>query len=226
MDNRPRSEELRTLIEEAIISGEFPPGARLEEQELAQRYNVSRTPIRETLRLLASSGLVEMRPRQGAVVATLTIPKLIEMFQVMAELEGLCARNVSRRVSPGRLEELDEAHRSCIDAVEKSDPASFYEANRVFHELIYTASNNQFLEDTMISLRNRVAPYRRYVTYQPGRMIASVHEHERVLEAIRRGDGDGAHLAMRDHVNLLGDNFADFVSSFPFQQETRRKRSA
>ena len=147
MDNKPRSEEVRTLIEEAIIGGEFPPGARLEEQELAERYNVSRTPIRETLRLLASTGLVEMRPRQGEVVATLTIPKLIEMFQVMAELEGLCARNVSRRVSPDRLAELEAAHRTCIDTVKKSDPAAFYEANRIFHELIYTASNNQFLEE-------------------------------------------------------------------------------
>lgn len=226
MDNKPRSEEVRILIEEAIVSGEFAPGARLEEQELAQRYNVSRTPIRETLCLLAAAGLVEMRPRQGAVVATLTIPKLIEMFQVMAELEGLCARNVSRRISPARLAELDVIHRTCIDTVKKGDAAAFYEANRVFHELIYTASNNQFLEETMRALRNRVAPYRRYVTYQPGRMIASIHEHERVLDAIRRGDGDSAHAAMRDHVNLLGDNFADFVSSFPFQQDSSRKRSA
>ena len=71
----PRYEELRKIIEQAIIKGEFPPGTRLEEQELADRYKVSRTPVRETLRLLASTGLVEMRARQGAIVATLTIPK-------------------------------------------------------------------------------------------------------------------------------------------------------
>jgi DNA-binding GntR family transcriptional regulator len=225
-ESRPRYEELRSLIEQDILSGGLPPGTRLEEQELAEKYNVSRTPIRETLRMLAATGLVEMRARQGAVVATLTIPRLIEMFQVMAELEGLCARNASRRVSPSRLVELDAAHKSCIDAVSVNDPAGFYEANRIFHELIYTASNNQFLEETMRSLRNRVAPYRRYVTYQPGRMIESVDEHERVLSAIKRGDGDAADSAMRDHVMLLGDNFADFISSFALQEDTNRKRSA
>jgi DNA-binding GntR family transcriptional regulator len=214
-DLTPRYEVLRGLIEQAIINGELTPGTRLEEQELAERYNVSRTPVRETLKLLASSGLVEMRGRQGAVVATLTIPKLIEMFQVMAELEGLCARNAARRISPMRLHELDVSHKACIDAVEAKDPEGFYEANRIFHEQIYTASSNQCLEEMTRSLRNRVAPYRRYVTYQPGRMMESIGEHERILTAIRSGDGDTAASASRDHVNLLGSNFADFVSSFP-----------
>jgi DNA-binding GntR family transcriptional regulator len=222
----PRYETLRNVIEQAIISGELAPGTRLEEQELAERFNVSRTPVRETLRLLEASGLIEMRARQGAVVATLTIPKLIEMFQVMAELEGLCARNVSRRVSPARLREMETAHKTCVDAVAANDPEGFYEANRVFHELIYTASNNQFLEEMTRSLRNRVAPYRRYVTYQPGRMMESLDEHARVLVAIRKGDGDAAHAAMREHVSLLGSSFADFISSLPVQQQEDRKRTA
>jgi DNA-binding GntR family transcriptional regulator len=223
----PRYEELRALLEEAIIKGELPPGTRLEEQELAERYRVSRTPVRETLRLLASSGLVEMRARQGAVVATLTIPKLIEMFQVMADLEGLCARLAARRVSPDRLKQMMESHRACVAAVKANDPEGFYEANRIFHEAIYAASGNQFLDDTTRALRNRVAPYRRYVTYQPGRMADSITEHEQVLDAIRKGEGDMADRLMRDHVNILGDRFADFISSIPLQIEERPiKRTA
>jgi DNA-binding GntR family transcriptional regulator len=223
----PRYEQLRALLEEAIIKGELPPGTRLEEQELAERYQVSRTPIRETLRLLASSGLVEMRARQSAVVATLTIPRLIEMFQVMADLEGLCARLAARRLSPDRLKQMTEAHRACVAAVQANDPETFYEANRIFHEAIYAASSNQFLDEMTRSLRNRVAPYRRYVTYQPGRMADSIPEHEQVLDAIRKGDGDSADRLMRDHVNILGDRVADFISSIPMGGELQRiKRTA
>jgi len=223
----PRYEELRALLEEAIIKGELPPGTRLEEQELAERYRVSRTPIRETLRLLASSGLVEMRARQSAVVATLTIPKLIEMFQVMADLEGLCARLAARRTSPEGLKQMTESHRACVAAVEANDPEAFYEANRIFHEAIYAASSNQFLDEMTRSLRNRVAPYRRYVTYQPGRMVDSIAEHEQVLDAIRKGEGDTADRLMRDHVNILGDRVADFISSIPLEIEMQRiKRTA
>lgn len=218
----PRYEELRALLEEAIIKGELPPGTRLEEQELAARYKVSRTPVRETLRLLASSGLVEMRARQGAVVATLTIPKLSEMFQVMAELEGMCARLAARRASPERLAQMAESHRACVAAVKANEPEGFYDANRLFHEAIYAASSNQFLEEMTRSLRNRVSPYRRYVTYQPGRMVDSIPEHEQVLDAIRKGDGETADRLMRDHVNILGDRFADFISSMPLELESRK----
>jgi DNA-binding GntR family transcriptional regulator len=218
----PRYEELRALLEEAIIKGELAPGTRLEEQELAERYSVSRTPVRETLRLLASSGLVEMRARQSAVVATLTIPKLIEMFQVMAELEGMCARLAARRTSSERLAQMAESHRACVAAVQTNDPEGFYEANRLFHEAIYAASGNQFLEEMTRSLRNRVSPYRRYVTYQPGRMVDSIPEHEQVLDAIRKGDGDAADHLMRDHVNILGDRFADFISSIPLELGARQ----
>jgi DNA-binding GntR family transcriptional regulator len=220
----PRYEELRTILEEAIIKGELAPGTRLEEQELAQRYGVSRTPVRETLRLLASTGLVEMRLRQGAVVATLTIPRLIQMFEVMADLEGLCARLAARRLPPKTMAQMEESHRACAEALKTNDPEAFYEANRVFHEAIYAASNNAFLEETTRALRNRVAPYRRYVTYQPGRMIETMGEHEAVMAAIRSGDGDAADRRMRDHVNLLGDSFADFISSFPADPETAGRK--
>lgn len=225
--SNPRYEELRTILEEAIIKGELPPGTRLEEQELAERYGMSRTPVRETLRLLASTGLVEMRLRQGAVVATLTIPRLIQMFEVMADLEGLCARLAARRLPQRMLEQMEEGHRACAEALKNNNPEAFYDANRVFHEAIYAASNNGFLEETTRALRNRVAPYRRYVTYQPGRMIDTMREHEAVMAAIRAGDGDAADRLMRDHVNLLGGSFADFISSFPGAMEaTGQKRVA
>ena len=108
-----RADQLRDLIEEDIASGRLPPGSRLEESALAERFNVSRTPVREALAQLASAGLVEMRPRQGAVVAVLSLDNIIEMFEVMADLEALCAELCARRMTPEEQARLQAAHERC-----------------------------------------------------------------------------------------------------------------
>jgi len=210
-----RADDLRHLIEAAIIEGKLLPGQKLDEQVLAAQFKVSRTPVREALRLLASTGLVEKRPRLGAVVATLTLPRLIEMFQVMAELEGLCARLAARRITPDDRRRLEASHRACREAVERDDPEGFYAANKTFHETIYAAGHNQFLDESTRSLRNQIAPHRRYITYQPGRMAESIGEHEAVMQAIFSGEGDRAAQLMRQHVNILGDNLVDLISTMP-----------
>jgi DNA-binding GntR family transcriptional regulator len=210
-----RVETLLQCLEEEIIQGELPPGARLDEQLLAERFKVSRTPVREALRHLTSSGLVEIRRHQGAVVRSLTIPELIEMFQVVAELEGLCARLAARRMIKAERKALHVAHRACAGYVEKDDPERFFKANNEFHEIIYAGSHNNFLERETRELRNRVNPHRRYITYQPGRPAASVVEHEGVLAAIDEGDGEEAHRLMREHVNIIGEAAADFIAALP-----------
>src|SRR6202795_2251184 len=94
-----RSEKLREAIEERIATGEFPPGMHLDETELAHRFGVSRTPLREALIQLSSVGIIALRPRRGAVVAEVTPQRLLEMFDVMAELEAMCGRLAARRMS-------------------------------------------------------------------------------------------------------------------------------
>lgn len=203
------------MLEEDILAGRLMPGQRLDEQELAARFEVSRTPVREALLQLASSGLVEMRARQGAVVAELTIPRLVEMFQVMAELEGLCARLAVRRMSPSQLDRVESSQEEMRRFSEQREPFEFYEANKRFHEAVYEASQNAFLWEQTQAIRGRVAPYRRYVTLQPGRMQESIVEHDVVIQAIRDGDEAAAHDAMRDHVLLLSTNFSDFIAALP-----------
>ena len=210
-----RAEDLCHILEQQILGGELPPGFRLDEQNLAQRHKVSRTPVREALRQLASTGLVEMRSRQTPIVATLTIPTLIQMFQVMAELEGLCARLATRRITQEQLAALEESHRRLETSLQEGDPNMFYDINREFHDLVYEAAENAFLADQTRMLRNRVAPYRRHVTFRPGRMSSTIGEHRAVIDAIAKGDADTAGRAMRDHVNLLGDNLVDFIASLP-----------
>jgi len=208
-----RSQSLLHQIEEEIFLGKLQPGARLDEKLLAERFGVSRTPVREALWHLASSGLVEMRRHHGAVVKQLTLVELIEMFQVMAELEGLCARLSARRMTLTERKHLRQIHKQGAKQVSERNFEGFFENNNEFHEAIFVGSRNAFLQQEARRLRSRVNPHRRYITYQPGRMAKSLTEHESIIEAIERNDDDQAQRLMRDHVNMLGEVVADFIAS-------------
>jgi DNA-binding GntR family transcriptional regulator len=204
---------IRRHLETDIAEGRLEPGARLDEQDLAKRFGVSRTPVREALRLLAADGLAELRGRQGAAVRIITLPTVLEMFQVMGELEGLCARLAARRITPGQRQRIAEAHEA-LKASAGHGADAFYEANQAFHEAIYDASANAFLAEQTRSLRNRVAPYRRRVTAMPSRIADTLREHEAVMTAIFDHDPEAAHSAMRAHLSLLGDDLTDFIAGF------------
>ena len=208
------AESLRQQLEGAIAAGHLEPGSRLDEQEIAQRFGVSRTPVREAFRLMAANNLVELRGRQGATVRAIKAEALIEMFQVMAELEGLCARLAARRVSQVWGNEISNIHQRLVAASETGDIDVFYDVNQEFHEAIYEASRSAFLADQTRKLRNQVAAYRRRVTRMPNRIADTVREHEAIMQAILAHDPERAHCTMRDHVNLLGDNLLDFLAAF------------
>ena len=209
------AEDLRCRLETEIFSGALVPGERLDEMGLARRFGVSRTPVREALMQLASSGLVEMRPRQGAVVATITVQNLLQMFEVMAELEAMCARLAARRTTPEERDRIQAAHEACKRCASDRNPIDYYEANRTFHEALYAGAHNQYLEDSTRSLRNRLNAYRRFQLHQGGRVAQSLAEHEAVVEAILAGDAEAAENAMRAHVTIQGDVFTDLISLLP-----------
>jgi DNA-binding GntR family transcriptional regulator len=225
-----RSQDLAQLLESEILGGAMLPGARLDEQTLATKFGVSRTPVREALRQLASSGLVEIRAHQGAVVKQLTLTELLEMFQVMAELEGLSARLAARRIGKEELEALRASHEACQRHSQAGDKDGFFDENNHLHDIILTASRNRFLIQKVQELRRRVNPYRRYVTNQPGVMEKSVDEHASFIAAIESGDGTAAHDLMRSHLNMLGGEAGDFIailslmdSSVEHQTERHKK---
>lgn len=200
-------------LEAEIAEGRIEPGTRLDEQEVAERFGVSRTPVREAFRLLAAEDLVELRGRQGAVVRVIGVHTLIEMFQVMGELEGLCARLAARRLTDAQRQSLAGIHARLAAAADQGTDV-FYDVNQEFHEAIYAASSNAFLADQTRRLRNRVAAYRRRVTRMPTRIADTLQEHQEILDAIFAHDGERAHAAMRAHLSLLGDNLLDFIAAF------------
>ncbi|MFD1625553.1 GntR family transcriptional regulator [Azospirillum griseum] len=208
-----RADQLRDLIEEDIASGRLAPGSRLEESALAERFNVSRTPVREALAQLASAGLVEMRPRQGAVVAVLSLDNIIEMFEVMADLEALCAELCARRMTPEEQARLQAAHERCGAVSDNGDVEAYYQANREFHDIIYIGSHNRHLEEMTRALRNRVSSYRRLQLRHPGRMRRSWAEHDAIVRAIIAGDPAAARDITKRHIAIQGDTFTDFLAA-------------
>ncbi|KWV51995.1 transcriptional regulator [Rhizobium altiplani] len=207
-----RSDELREALEEMIITGRLPPGARIDEGALVEQFQVSRTPMREAIKALIATGMLEMRPRQGVSVAAISIPKLMEMFETMANLEGMCAKYAARRATPDEIAQLLEIQGRLEEELGSNNPDRFYEINGEFHELLYDASHTEFIADQTRMLRRRVSMYRRHVTYLPGRMAATIGEHGKIIDAIKAKDPSAAATAATEHLNLLGDDMVDFIA--------------
>jgi DNA-binding GntR family transcriptional regulator len=197
---RTLAEELRLLIADEIVRGTLAPGAALDETDLARRFHVSRTPVREAIRQLAASGLVESRPHRGSVVARPSHERLIGMFEAMAELEGLCAGLAAARITPIERHALAAAHEELRAMIQSGDPQRYHEVNEAFHSTIYLGAHNSYLADITLATRVRVQPFRRAQFRNIGRLAKSHLEHDRVVVAIMRGDRDGAMRAMRDHI--------------------------
>jgi DNA-binding GntR family transcriptional regulator len=210
-----RADQIRLELEQRIVTGALEPGARLEEQGLADEFGVSRTPVREALAQLASMDLVELRPRQGAQVKLLSLRDLVDIFDVMAELEGMCARLAARRITAGEREQLQAAHDETKAFVAAGDADGYYAANARFHEIIYAASHNHFLKETAHGIRNRCAPYRRLQLRQVGRIAKSYAEHGAILAAILSGNEERSNQLARAHILIQGEVFNDFVAALP-----------
>ncbi|TRL40232.1 MULTISPECIES: GntR family transcriptional regulator [Rhizobium] len=202
---------LRDRIEDAIVSGTFRPGDRLEEQSLAEQYGVSRTPVREALRQLQEAGLVEIKPRRGATVSKVSPADLIHMFEVMGGLEGMAGRLAARRLDETSRQEILACHEACRTAVNQGSDAYYYENER-FHMAIYRASANPFLEEQARALHRRLKPYRRIQLRSLNRIEQSFAEHDRVVKAILAGNGADAEQALWDHITIQADRFHDFLA--------------
>lgn len=207
--------DLRTAIEEDIVTGRVAPGERLDEAGLAVRFGVSRTPVREALQGLAADGLITLRPRRGAVVASPTIPDLMALFEAMTELESACAGLAARRMEAPDHARLWDLWRACLPAVRAGDADAYYDANVRLHEAVYDGAGNPVLAGDTRRLRNRLAPYRRLQLRSPRRLLASHAEHEALAAAIEAGDEALARGRMRGHVGVQGEAFTDFLARLP-----------
>ncbi len=207
-----RAGRLARVLSDDILSGRIGPGVRLDEQSLADRFKLSRTPVREALGQLAAMGLVRKRPHRGVVVAEVTVEKLMQMFEVMAELEAVCARLAARRMSDEAKAVLKAEHDATAALAEAGDFEGYEAANRAFHQAVYEGSGNPELVDTADDFRRRINPFRRAQFHVEGRIAKSFREHGAIVEAILAGDEDRAYALMRQHLDTVGQASAAFVT--------------
>jgi len=210
---RTRTEELRLRLSDDIVRGQLAPGAALDETELARRFSVSRTPVREAIRMLAASGLVEVRAHRAAVVARPTHEHLIGMFEVMAELESLCAGYAADRMRGAERRALEDAHEKLRVLIQRGDPQRYYEVNEAFHATIYAGAHNSYLAELTLATRGRVQPFRRAQFRNLGRLAKSHAEHDRVVQAILRGERVLAAQNMYAHIIKVRDEYEHYAET-------------
>ena len=221
-DTRPRTRKLRDELEDDIANGRLHPGERLDEASLAERFEVSRTPIREALQQLAATGLVQMVPKRGAFVAEISLSQLIEMFEVMAELEGMCGRLCARRMTKAEHDELVTALEACRKAADQGDADAYYYENERFHRVIYQACHNSFLAEQARQLHKRLKPYRRLQLRVRKRIPKSLAEHEAIVAALDSGDEARVESCVKEHILVQGTRFMDFVASMRSSSSSRK----
>ena len=209
---RKLSEQVRRQIEEEIGSGALRPGIRLDEQTIAERFNVSRTPAREALLQLATVGLVRIEPRRGAVVLGQSPGDAVSLFEVLVVLEAEAARLAARRMAPESRDALRRTHELGQPAVEALSQERYGEANAQFHALIYRGAANDYLVQQIRQTRGRLRAYRRTGFETASRIRSSFAEHAEVMKAIALGDENAAHAAMTQHIGVGGKVFADMIA--------------
>lgn len=200
-------------LEDDLLEGRLLPGDRLDERTLAERFGVSRTPVREALQRLAANGIAAMSARQTASVIQLDVADLLDCFEIIAEFEAIAAAQAARRITPAQRLTLEQANREAADCARAGDAEAFNRANTRFHAAITEASHNRILRAQIRTPQILTAPYRRQVTFLAGRMAASIEEHQDITDAILRNDPATAAVRMRRHVNHLAESIGDFLHS-------------
>lgn len=190
------AERLRLLIE----SGELAPGTRLNETELCEDMGVSRTPLREAVRSLATEGLIELQPNRGAIVSVVTEEDVTEILPIMASLEGLGGRLAATHMEPAKIIQVRQIHDQMISHYKNNDMEKYFETNRLIHELISEGSGNQTLVDTLQSLSAKVhrARFTSQMTRESWDMALS--EHEEIIAALEERDPDRLENILIQHL--------------------------
>ncbi len=203
-------------LENAIVSGNMQPGQRLDEGALGKKFGVSRTPVREALLQLSASDLIEFRPRQSAIVAAMPLTRILQMSEVMAELESLCARLSAERMTIAERKLMRNAAEACTRWAAKanSETAStrYFEANTAFHQSLYEGAHNDYLAEATFNLRRRLSPFRRFALRSVARLKSSNLEHGQIVDAILAGESERAGAAMRIHITLQASVLANIDS--------------
>ncbi|MCG6968054.1 MAG: GntR family transcriptional regulator [Chromatiaceae bacterium] len=200
IEQKPLYLEVADRLRERIYSQALRPGDWIDEKVVCEELGISRTPLREALKVLHSESLVELVPRRGCYVKTLDGDGLQELFPVMASLEGLCARLAVQHCTPQQLRELERMHAQLEKAAASGNVNSYFDENHVFHRAVQELSGNRWLQRITSDLRGVLQLARHRQLTLPGRLQQSLAEHREIMEAFRRQDPIAAQQAMERHL--------------------------
>jgi DNA-binding GntR family transcriptional regulator len=209
-------EKILETIRDAILKGNMKPGERVSEPDLAERFGISRTPIREAFRQLESEGYLHVVPRKGAVVASLSERDIEEFYAIKIILEGFAARMAAEKLTARDLERLESINERLQKIASEGDVKNFFRVHNEFHEVFIKAAGNEKLHDMINQLVMKFKRLRLASLSQPGRMEISVEDHRNMIQAFKDHDGDRADSLVR-HAATIG---ADVLIQSMSQQET------
>ncbi len=193
-------QEVAERLRQRIFAHELTPGDWIDEQKLAEQYGISRTPLREALKVLASEGLVDLKPRRGCYVTEISRQDLDDIFPLMAMLEGRCAADAVKRAKSADVKQLAEMHERLEAASREGRIDAFFEANQEFHKRIQELANNRWLLSVIQDLRKVLKLSRLHSLSLEGRLQQSLEEHRAIMAAIKTGDAAKSEKLMYEHI--------------------------
>ena len=193
-------QEVAERLRQRIFAHELMPGDWIDEKKLADQYGISRTPLREALKVLASEGLVELKPRRGCYVTEISRQDLDDIFALMAMLEGRCAGDAVRQASPADIAALDDIHKRLEAAARDNRIDAFFEANQEFQYRIQELAGNRWMLSVIQDLRKVLKLCRLHSLSIEGRLQQSLDEHRAVMAAFKAGDPVKAEALMQVHL--------------------------
>jgi DNA-binding GntR family transcriptional regulator len=201
----PLAHQAAAHLRDLIIRGEMLPGSRIPERELSERIKISRTPLREALKLLERDGLIEILQNRGARVISFTVEEARELFEVIAGMESLAAQLAAQRITDDDLSQLELLHAQMLEHYRKRDKDPYFDVNSRIHDLVVDISRNGILRSTHADLMLRARRGRYMAIMKPARWSQSVAEHESLMEALRARDPEAARRVWQLHLNHTGE---------------------
>jgi DNA-binding GntR family transcriptional regulator len=200
-------------LRQAILAGHFDPGERLDQDLVAQEYEVSRTPVREAIRILESEGFIEVRPHRGAFISTVSPREIREIYEIRGLLEAEIVRQVTPVIPQDTLNALEQMLDEGIGQFDAGEHSRHFESDVTFHQTLAALVENPLYAVMLEGLNNRVQRIRRFAQMRPGdHLLQSFDEHRRILEFMKRRDPQQAARAMRDHCEHSATRIAQMAA--------------
>jgi DNA-binding GntR family transcriptional regulator len=211
------SSQVHRALKDMIANYRFSPGSRLNVEELAKEFGVSRTPIWEAVRRLEQEGLLEDVPNRGVFMVEMTLPMALGLYQVREVLEGLAGKLAAQNIDDKRLRKMERCLEDLGKVVEQGDPVGYSRLDFNFHALIYEASGNPFLQEILESIKNKMRPL---VALSKSFLARGYEEHKKVLEALKSRDPEKAREALLEHNQGMQDQIQKVMQEQALREKT------